>query len=140
MSILSSTEYPAIRAALDTELDSNSLPDATIALNIYQAAADQDVIDRDPDAESRTGTEAARILRAAIYFCAARLTSAVIRITSLSIQARDMNFSKQTFKPEEKAAELRKLAEIELGEVLTPTDTSPNMPIMFAVATGRRGF
>jgi len=140
MAILSSDEYPAIRAVLDTDLNDKNLYDSTIALDIYQGAADQDVLDLDPDAESRTGTDAERILRAAIYFCAARLAPAVVRITSLSIQARDLSYSKPVFDPEKRAAELRSMAEEEINEVLHPTDTSYSMPTMFARAEGKRGW
>lgn len=139
MAILSSTEYPAIRAAIDTELDTNSLPDAIIALSIYAGAADNDVIERDPDAESRTGDEATRILNAAIYFCAARLVPAAIRITGLNTTTRDLSYRRPLYDPEKRAEELRGLAEEEINEVLTPSETSPERPTMFTVASGVRG-
>lgn len=122
---LSSTEYPAVRAVLDVDLNTQNLPDTTIALDIYEGAANQDVLDRDPAAASRTGTDGERVLRAAIYFCAARLTGAVVRLTSISIQARDLTYAKQTFDPTERAEELRDLANDELDEVLgEETDNS----------------
>jgi len=125
MAILSSDEYPAIRAALDTELNTTTLPDSTIALIIYQSAADQDVLNLDPDAESRTGEDANHVLRAAIFFCAARLAPAVVRLTSLAITTRDMSYSKPVFDPDEMAEILRRLAHDEMDEVLgTDTDYS----------------
>ena len=42
MAILSSTEYPAIRAALDVSLNAQTLPDATIAQGIFVGAAEAD--------------------------------------------------------------------------------------------------
>jgi len=122
---LSSTEYPAVRAALDTELNDTTLPDATIALDIYEGAANQDVLDLDPSAASRTGTDGERVLRAAIYFCAARLAPVVVRLTSLSITTRDLAYAKAVFDPDEMAERLRKLAHDEMDEVLgTDTDWS----------------
>jgi len=139
MAILSSTDYPSIRAALDVDLDSSNLPDSTIALDIYSGAADQLVYNRDPSADSRTGDDADRIKRAAIYFCAALLAPVVVRITSLAVQTRDVSYSRPVFDPAERAAELRALAEAEIDEVLTPTEEAPGRPTMFDTAAGTRG-
>lgn len=139
MAILASTDYPAIRAAIDTDLDTGTLSDNAIGLNIYAGAADQDVYARDPDADSRTGEDANRIKRAAVYFCAARLCPAVVRITSLSVTARDLNYSKPTFDPDERAADLRQMAEDELEAILDPDEDTPGRPTMFTYAPGTRG-
>ncbi len=139
MAILTSAEYPAIRAALDTDLTADTLPDEIISLSIYAGAADNDVLKRDPDAESRTGSEATRITNAAIYYCAARLAPAVVRITSLSINTRDLSYQKPTWDPAEKAAELRALADAEIDAVLEPDATVPARPTLFGRAAGRRG-
>lgn len=144
--ILATTDYPAIRAALDVDLLPANLPDSTIGLTIYKNAAIQDVYNaykaagssNDPASEVDPGRQA-RITRAAIYFCAARLAPAVVRITSLNTQTRDMSYSRQTFDPEARAAELKAMAEAELAPILTPNETIPNRPTMFAVATGCRG-
>ncbi len=137
--LLSSTHYPAIRAAIDVKLEKTDLPDAIIALDIYLEAAIQDVLARDASAESRTGDAEVHVTSAGIYYCAARLCPAVVRVTSLSVSARDLNYSRQTFDPTERAAELRALADTELARVLTPSDTAPGRPTMFAVAAGTRG-
>jgi hypothetical protein len=139
VAILTSAEYPAIRAALDTELNTTNLPDSIIALDIYSNAADQDVLQLDPLAASRTGEAANRVKRAAIYFCAARLCPAIVRITSLSVQTRDLNYSRPVFDPAERAAELRAMAQAEINEILTPTEAAAERPTMFAVASGTRG-
>lgn len=139
MAILEEADFPAIRACLDTELNSTSLPDSTMSQDVFMQAADRDVTDIDPDAETRTGTEAERVRLAAIYFCAARLAPAVVRITSMSIQARDLSLTKQTFDPTKRAEELRALAAEELAAVLEPAATSPSRPTTFAVAPGYRG-
>ncbi len=136
MAILTSVNYPDVRVALDADLADKDIPDATIALLIYAPAADQDVLERDPDAESRTGEDANRVLRSAIYFCAARLAPVVVRLTSLSITTRDMSYQRATFDPEERAAQRRNMAEAELALVL---ETDPARPEFFTVAQGQRG-
>lgn len=139
MAILTSADWPAVRAALDTELDTNSLTDAVIALNIYSGAADQDVLALDPDAESRIGEDGNRITRAAIFFCAARLAPVVLRILNLSALTRDLRFSKPTFDPEERAKELRGMAVEEINEILTPGGLATSMPRQFSAVSGIRG-
>lgn len=113
--LLPMANYPAVRAALDLGLSTHDLPDATIELPIYKGAAERDVKAIDPDAESRTGDELEKAQNAAIYFCAARLAPSVVRLTSLSVQTRDVSYQKQTFDPEEKAAELIRRAKEEMG-------------------------
>lgn len=137
--LLSSAQYPAIRAAIDVKLAATDLPDAVIALDIYKGAAIQDVLARDPSAESRTGDAEVHVTSAGIYFCAARLCPAVVRVTSLSVSTRDLNYSRQTFDPEQRAAELRALADTELARVLEPSEDTPSRPTMFTIAAGTRG-
>lgn len=136
MAILTQADYPDIRAALDADLSEADLPDSILDMTIYSRAADQDVLARDTDAETRTGEAANRIRRAAIYFCAARLAPVVVRLTSLSINTRDMSYNRATFDPTERAAQLRNLAEEEIGEVLS---VDPARPEFFAVGRGQRG-
>lgn len=85
MAILTTADYPAIRAALDTTLDDTLLPDATIALDPYHWAAEREVLRRDPDAESRTGDDAKRVKLAAVYYAAANLAPAIPRITASAL-------------------------------------------------------
>src|SRR5262245_32699571 len=125
--ILTSAEYPAILATLDTNLTGSNgkgqIPDSVLDQPIYAPAAIQDVLDRHPTAASETDeTKQKRITRAAIYFCAARLAPAAVRITSLTVQTRDLAFSRQVFDPVKRAAELNQMAEEELSEVLEPAE------------------
>lgn len=136
MAILTTADYPAIRAALDVDLTETKLPNRIIDLPIYRDAADQDVISILPDAETRTGEAANKVQRAAIFFCAARLAPVVVRLTSLTVQARDLSYSKPVFDPEKRAAELRQLAVEELADI---SSGSPTRPPFFSVATGTRG-
>lgn len=144
--ILATTDYPAVRAVLDTSLTEANLPDATIGLTVYKAQAIQDVYDAyaaannsDDPADEADADNQARITRAAIKYCAARLAPAVVRITSVSVATRDATYSRQTFDPAERAAELRAEAAAELVPILTPSEETPAMPTMFTVARGYRG-
>jgi hypothetical protein len=136
MPILSNLDYPDVRAALDSDLSENDLPDTFINRKIFAPAAIQDVLDRDPDAATRTGDDGDRVKRAAIYFCAARLAPTVVRLTSLNVQTRDMSYQKPVFDPDERAAQLRNMAEEELAGVL---NIDPARPEFFSVARGTRG-
>lgn len=139
MPILSDTDYPAIRAALDVGLNAQQLPDAIIEQDIFLGAAEAELVRRVPDAASKTGEDLKRVKRAAVWLTAALLAHSVVRITSMSIQTRDLSYSRQTFDPDEKAAELRSRAEAEIAMLLTPTAATPARPTMFALATGSRG-
>lgn len=144
--ILTTADYPAVRAALDTQLTEANLPDETLDLSIYADAAVQDVYkvyevagSTDDPADEADADNQARITRAAIYYCAARLAPAVIRITSVQVATRDGSYSRQTFDPAERAAELRAEAAAELAPILEPDETTPALPTMFTVARGYRG-
>lgn len=139
--LITEADYDTIRKAIDITIGTNELSDDTIALPIYQAAAIRQVLERDPVAEARTGTELARVRNAAILFCAALLAPALTgtMVNSLSVQTRDLNFSRPPFNGEKRAEQLRALAEAEIAEVLTPADETHARPTMFAVASGTRG-
>ncbi len=139
MAILTSADWPSVRAAIDTQVDDNMLLDSVIALNIYSGAADQDVLKLDPDAESRTGEDANRVTRAAVFYCAARLIPVVLRILSLSTITRDLRFTRSVPDIEKRANELRGMAVEEINEVLTPGAEAASMPRMFTKVTGIRG-
>ena len=139
MTILSSTDYPAIRAAPDVGLNAQQLPDAIIGEDIFVGAAEAELLRRVPDAASRTGDDLKRVERALVWLTAALLAPSVVRITSLSVQTRDLSYSRQTFDPEKKAAELRGRAESEIVMLLTPGEATPSRPTMFTVAAGYRG-
>lgn len=140
MAILSGTDYPAIRAAIDVSITPNDLKDAVIGLDIYVGAAERELLDRVADAASKTGDDLKRVKAALVYLTAARLCPAVVRITSQSMTARDLSWSRETFDPEERAADLRAKAEREIAELLTPEEATIARPTMFMVAPGRRGW
>lgn len=139
MAILDEGDYDAIRAVIDSTLTSNNLTNKLIEQPIFRDAAIQMVLDRDADAEGRTGDNAKRIKRAAIYFCAALLCPVVVKATSINIQARDLSYTRPAFDHEARAKELIALGETEIVAVLEPDATAARRPTLFAVAAGRRG-
>jgi hypothetical protein len=80
MALLSSSDYPAIRAAIRTSLDERDLPDAIIALDIYSGEANRWAASQ----ITITGPEATgqRANSAAIYYAAALLAPAVEQVTN----------------------------------------------------------
>jgi hypothetical protein len=137
--LLTPETFPAIRAALDVSLDKATLPDAIIQEDIYIGAAWSDVLGRYSTADTETDEAIlARLRRAAIFYAAARLAPAVVRITAMTTNVQGISYSRPTFKAlAERAAELRGLAEGEIDLVIEPDGLS--RPRMFTVARGRRG-
>lgn len=138
MPILTTADYPAIRAALDVGLNEAQLTNATIGQDIFVGAAESELLRRVPDAASKVGEDLKRVKRALVYLTAALLAHSVVRVTSMSIQTRDLSYSKQTFDPDEKAAELRGRAEVEIAALVSPNTTTPEMPRMFTLAGAYR--
>jgi hypothetical protein len=138
MALLTSSDYPAIRAAIDVSLDSTMLSDDVIAMPIYAEAAEAEVLVRDPLALSREGSAWQRVVNAAIYLAAARLVRAVVWIKSEEIGG-ERQYSRQETDLNALIADLRGKAEAELAAVLEPTATAPSRPTMFTLASGRRG-
>jgi len=135
--LLTTAEYPAIRAAIDVSLDAGMLPDPIIDLDIYAGAAVRDVLAIDSSAESRTGGELAHAQNAAVYFAAARIIGALPQITR---ETRDTHsYQRAEVKAAERAAELRSLASAELDAYLATDATTDDIPTLFTTAPGYRG-
>lgn len=137
MTLLSAADYPAIRAAIDVSLDSAMLPDDVIALDLYIGAGQRDVLRIDPEAESRTGDELLHAQTAAILFTAARLCGAVPQINQERFP--DHEYRRQDVDMAARAANLRALAEDELGAYLDSGNLTSDRPTAFTLAHGCRG-
>jgi hypothetical protein len=136
--LLASSDWPAVRAALDITLDSVQLPDATIALDIYSGRAMREIEARVTGATALTGDDELKVTAAAVFLTAANLAPAmpaIMRAESqhLAVQRKEMDWNKR-------AADLRQMAEDEIAGLLEPDTTGPYRPTMFARAKGRRGF
>jgi|GEM_PF-5253374 len=136
--LISSVNYPDIRAAIDIGLTDDILPDAVIALDVYVGAAERDVVSRDPFAETRTGAARVRVQAATVLFTAALLAPAIPQFTSEKLA--DYSYNRQTFDWHKLAAELRSRAVAEINQVIGATgQTVYDRPTMFTKVSGRRG-
>lgn len=137
--LLTSTDYPTIRAAIDLSLDSTSksLPDATIALPIYLDAADLELKTRDPLWATRTGDALVQLKNAAIYLTASRIAPTIPRLVGEDFG--NYAYKLQSVDWEARAAALRALAEEALNAILDPGDATSDRPTFFATARGYRG-
>lgn len=116
MALLTTADYPAIRAAIDISLDAAALPDAIIGLDLYAGAAQRAVRVRDPQAESRTGEQRAVITLAAVLWCAGLLAPALPAI-SRETHGND-TYQRLTRDPALLGAELITRAETEIASVV----------------------
>ena len=137
MPLLSTGDYPSIRAAIDVSLDSTMLPDSIIVLDMYAGSGVRDVLRLDPLAASRTGDALQHAQTAAILFVAARLLGALPQITLERFP--DHEYRREAVDLGARAAELRNRAEVEIDAYLDPGDVTSDRPTKFAVASGRRG-
>lgn len=134
--LLTSANWPEVRAALDVSLTSGQLPDATIAYDMYSGRAVRQVLAQVADAESRTGNEFKRCVNAAIFYCAAYIAPAIPNLTRKSMGDVDYSLNIDW---RERAVKLLAAAAEELAAVLTPGESVYSIPTLFTVATGTRG-
>lgn len=138
MAILNSTHYPAIRMALHSSMTTEMLPDAMIALNIYQGAAEAEILRRDPNAASRTGAELIIVQNAVVLLVASLLAPAVELMQSEYIPGGGYRYQRPEVNWKERAGLLRQRAESELSTLLSPSAPSLSArPTLFTVASRR---
>jgi hypothetical protein len=135
--ILTVDDAPAIRAAIDTMLDSDSLPDSTIMMSIFVDRAERWMAAQIPDFASRTGAEAAQIKDSLILYTASLLvpTVAILRSETLPEYA----YTRPDVDLDEKEAKLKDDAQETIDPIVTPIGTTPNMATHFTVASAYRG-
>jgi len=117
MTILTSADYPAVRRLVDTQLSAIDLPDAVISEIVYHDAAEAWIVNRDPDAATRTGAEASAVKRATLYWLASLLVPAAYKLTSVSVRTTDVSYTRPGFNSEKRIKELRQWAERELDSI-----------------------
>lgn len=138
--ILTPADFPEVRAALSPDLGKDELPDAIIGRDVYQGAAEAEVLAIDPAALVHTDpADQAHVRLATIYLTAARLALRLTQITSekftqyaVTIVPKDLN-ALYSF--------LRSQALDELAAISTVPDTLPSsvLPIPMVLASGGRG-
>lgn len=127
MALVTPTDWPEVRALLDVQLTPNDLRDAIIAADPYAGKAQREVLRRIPNAQAlvdANGEDGQRIKLAVKCLIAASLAPAIVRLTSVTAQGRDGAYSRQTFDPTKRAAELRAQAEEQIAEVLKPSEVA----------------
>lgn len=131
---ITAADYPSVRRRIDFDLTDEDLPDAVIEDMIYLEAAVQDVLDIDPDAETRTGDDENRVIRAMILFLAARIAPAMNRVKMERYPDYTVQYADSDSRSQIKA--LRDEAQALLSLV-----TNVERPSMFSfrLAQGRRG-
>jgi hypothetical protein len=131
-------DYIAVRAAMDLSLKEPNVPDSIIQLDIFQGAAEREVLARDPEAESREDDELARVKAAAVYLTAALLLPAVPQL--LRERLGDQTYERLQLDVAARVAALRKMAFRELGVVSDPVNVNTiASPHFFGVLHGDRG-
>lgn len=144
MTVLSSDNYPSIRAALDITMTADMLPDATIALDLYKGRADREIVTRiptaetlvTPDGDEEVSSDGQRVLLAAILLCASYIAPAIPAITAqtfgAAIYERSVDWN-------QRSADLKMQAETEIQTVIlnqaVATTATTSRYTMFTVAS-----
>lgn len=144
--ILTSADWNEVRQQIDTSLDADDVPDATISMDTYQGRAEDWVIGRDANAlnyltggSTPDATKAKRVRRAAIYYLAALLCAVVPAIKRDRFGQND-DFERVPFDASKRAADLFGMADGEMDAYLVSQPQAVQLPTVFALAPGRRGF
>ncbi len=136
MPLIGSSEYPQIRAALSVSLSATTLPDATIALDVYAGEAQRWVLAAVPGAESLSGAELATAKRAAVFHAAYLLAPAMPNITAQEMDG--LSASQKARDWEQHAATLLGRAQAALGSLVEDA-AAVTRPTLFTLAAGGRG-
>jgi hypothetical protein len=133
MALITADEFPAVRAAINVELDEVGLPDNIIALPIYLGAADNEVKRRDPLWTTRTTAELRRLKNAVIYLTAARIVIALPRPNAEAFGQR-YSYKIDQLSAAQLSSSLEAFADSEINAVLTPgSDETLEQPITFSL-------
>lgn len=135
MPLLTPDDYDDVRAAIDLSLvgDQTTVSDAVIDLELYEPAAEAEVMRRVPNADSLTGDALAAAQRATIYLTAARL---VLSLPTLSAEKIDTySYTREVPDPTAQAATLRFLASTEIA---LAGGTGNDLPTQFTRACAPR--
>lgn len=135
MALLDATFYPQIRAAIDTMIGPDELPDSTIAMDAFIGEGQRLVTRKVPDATSRTGDELAQLRSAAILYTASLLAASVPLYTSEMVGHRGYQYQRVARDPQQLARDLRARAARLVSLTLNATGTPA--PV-FAIAKGGR--
>ena len=137
MTLIDSSHFPAVRAAIDASISENEVPDTQIEYPIFWPAAEREVLVIVPDAADKTGDDLARVQAAVIYITAALIVPTLPPIVGANMDAA--SYGRRGSDVSATVADLRAKAARELALVLDSADETPGMPTVFTAATGTRG-
>ncbi len=142
MAILSADDFVSVRGALDTSIEADDLPDALIALPIYAGRAEMLLLQRDPLAATRVGTDALHIRLAAIFFTASLIAPAIPAITRFQAGSiTDRTMYDRTIDWNARASDLKAQADAEIDAVLDAGfEDDADRFIAFTTAGGGRSW
>lgn len=138
MALISGPDYDMVRKAIDVSLTAATVPDAVIALPIYQGAAERAVISVVPTAQAivdANGPDALRIKAATSLLVAALLVDRIPHVVRESLIGNSIEVQRIDLSALESS--LRRQAADELA-VITG-DAALTLPVQFTVARGNRG-
>lgn len=135
---LTTGTYPAIRAALATDLTAAALPDAVLDLVVYTGAAELAIKGLDPAwaTDILDATKNAALQLAAIYWCAALVAPALPRLLRENIQNGQYSYVADLIPVAELVALLRARA-LSLVDLVTSA-SADLIPTLFTLAAGSR--
>lgn len=139
--ILTTADYDAVRAAIDTQLTDSDLPESVISLDIYQGHAESWAAQVDVGWSDRAGNQLKALQRGTIY----KLASLLVRALPILSQENFGNgegFTRQKVDVAQRAAMLESLAYEQLNSYLALelNSTVRTMPTSFRLAHGNRGY
>lgn len=135
--LLSSSDWPAVRAALDVTLTDTSLPDTVIEKDIFSGRAMREVVARVEDAVTLTGDDELTVTAAAVFLTASFLAPSLPALTAG--RSQNLQWQRVGVDWEQRARDLREEAEALIADLLEPAEAAPYRPTMFARASGTRG-
>ncbi len=143
--IITSADYPSVRAALDVTLDSTTMPDSIIALDIYEGVAETDVMAADPLWRTHLqdpgpGGAGQHVMNAVIYHVAALLAMGMANnVDSEALPGGGYRYTRSRIDWDKRREYLDGQADRELEAVLAlnQPDTGA-MPTLFTLAYGGR--
>lgn len=135
--LINPEHYPDIRSAIDVSLTADDLPAVVIGGLLYGVAADAEIKRRDPQWQTRTGTDQLNLLAAAVLLTAAYIAPALPQLNS-ERWPEGYSYERQT-DYDGRAAELRSRALGLIDQIVNPDNPQAAMPPFFAKACGRRG-
>lgn len=136
MSILEETDFPAIRAAIDIELDKTVLPDATIALPIFQGEGEYIFATAVAAAVPPVDTTLQTSKNACIYYIAALLSLKLSQYVSETFQ--EYRYQKTQIPQDQLAFSLFAQGDTQVARLLGLDEALATAPNLLRVAHGRR--